>query len=434
MKNLKLHISLLAAAVLAVNMSGRAQDTSQRGLTLREAQEIALANHPKITEAELLALASKQAVREARSAYYPNIRGDVTAVGATAANTRIAAGGLNNPLILERNAEGISVTQLITDFGRTYNLTQSSKLRANAQEQNTIATRAQILLAVNSAYFATLEAQSVLTVAQQTVKTRQDVFDLVNEQAKNKLKSGLDVSFAKVAVQESQLLLANARNDLEAQFASLANLLGERTPHQYRLAAEPLPSGTEPDAAQLVQMALRDRPDLAQLRFQSEAALRFARAEKDLNYPTISAMGTAGIAPVHDPLMRPNYAAAGLNLSVPIFEGMLFNARQKEAELRASAARETVRDVEDNIIRDVRIAALNLSYAQEQMQLTAALLASANEAYDLALARLNVGSSSIVELSQAQLSQTQAEISAARAKFEFQIRNAIMKFQTGQLK
>jgi outer membrane protein len=111
---------------------------------------------------------------------------------------------------------------------------------------------------------------------------------------------------------------------------------------------------------------------------------------------------------------------------------MLFSAREKAAELQAKAAGENLRDAENNVIRDVRVAALNLSYAAERLTLTAQLLASANEAFDLAQARYKVGSSSIVELSQAQLSQTQAEIDQARARYEFQIRNAILNYQLGE--
>ena len=54
-----------------------------------------------------------------------------------------------------------------------------------------------------------------------------------------------------------------------------------------------------------------------------------------------------------------NYAAAGLTLNLPLFAGGLYYARQKEAELRAKAADESVRDAENNAIRDVRIAWLN---------------------------------------------------------------------------
>ncbi len=295
---------LAAALALALNQTSHADNVLLQPLTLRQAQEIAITNHPRITEAELIALASKQVIRETRSAYLPSITANATAVGTASSNTRIAAGALNNPLILERQADGINISQLITDFGRTVNLTASSKLQARAQEQNALATRAEILLAVNTAYFSALQAQSILEVAKQTVATRQLTFDQVSELATNKLRSGLDVSFARVDLASSKLLLANANNDLQASFANLSNVLGERAQRTYRLGEEPIPTGLVPDDTQLVQTALRDRPDLIQLRFQRDAASRFARAEKDLHYPTISAVGAAGIVPVRDPLLR----------------------------------------------------------------------------------------------------------------------------------
>jgi outer membrane protein len=434
---MKLNLQILLF-VIAVTVASRrtcaAGDALTNQLTLQEAQSIAITNHPRITEAEIIALAAKQVVRESRSAFFPTITGNATAVDPATSNTRIAAGGLNNPLILRREADGVDISQIITDFGRTANLTESSKLEARSQEQAALATRAEILLAVNTAYFSSLQAQSILEVARQTVATRQLTYDQVSELASNKLRSGLDVSFAKVDLESSKLLLANADNDLQASFATLSNVLGERVGREYRLVEEPVPSIATPADTELVQMALRDRPDLIQLRFARDAASRFARAEKDLNYPTVSAVGSAGLLPVHDPSMRDNYAAAGVNVSVPIFDGMLFSAKEKEAQLRASAAAEALRDAENNVIRDVRIAALNLSYAAERLTLTAELLASANESFDLAKARYQVGSSSIVELSQAQLSQTEAEIAQARAKYEFQTRNSILTFQLGNLR
>jgi outer membrane protein len=431
---LKFKISVIAAALaMTLNQTVLAEDAPALTLTLQQAQDIAVTNHPKITEAELIALASKQVVREVRSAYFPAITANATAVDATAQNTRIAAGGLNNPLILSREAEGINISQLITDFGRTANLAASSKLHSQAQEQGALATRAQILLEVNDAYFDALEAQSVLNVAKQTVATRQLTFDQTAELATNQLRSGLDVSFAKVNLSESRLLLANAQNDLQAAFARLSTLLGEREQRTYRLQDEAAPSGPAPDGSQMVEEALRQRPDLVQLRFETDAAARFARAERDLHYPTISAVGGAGVLPTHDPALRDNYAAAGVNLSFPIFDGFLFSAREKEAQLRAKAAVETLRDAENNVIRDVRIAVLNVGYAAERMSLTTQFLENANEAFDLAQARYKVGSSSIVELSQAQLNKTEAEIAQAKAKYEYQMRNAVLNYETGQI-
>jgi len=422
---------LLIALILSMVLRGFAADPES--LTLPEAQDRAIKNHPRITADELLALASEQVVREVRSAYFPTVSANATAVGTTEDNTRVAAGGLNNPLILQRNAEGVQVNQVITDFGRTANLTASAKLSARASEQGALATREEILLEVNAAYYAALQAQSVYSVAAQTITTRQLVYDQVAQLATNQLRSGLDVSFAKVNLDEANLLLASATNDLEAAFTRLANLLGERNHRDYHLVDLPVTNYSAPDDAQLIQETLRNRPDLRELELTSQSAEKFARAENDLDYPTISATGAAGIIPVHDPQLKANYAAAGVNLSLPLFDGFLFSARKKEAALRANAATERLRDAEDNAIRDVRVAALNLDLASRRMTLTGQLLDSANQAYDLADARYRAGSSSIVELSQAQLSKTEAEIAVARAKYDVLLQRAVLNFQTGEL-
>jgi len=404
-------------------------------LSRQEAEQLTLRNHPGITAADLLALASKQVVRETRSARFPTITANVTAVGTSGDNTRIAAGALNNPLILERNAEGINLSQTITDFGRTANLVSSSKLHSQAEAQNALATREQILRQVDTVYFETLQAQSVVAVADQTVATRQSIFEQANLMASNGLRSGLDASLAQVSLEEGKLFQADAGNELQASFARLAALLGERKIRNYQLADEPPPTNMPaPDADQLVQEALRNRPDLVRLRFEHDAATKFARAEHELHYPTISAVGSGGLIQNHDRQLKANYAAAGVNLSLPIFDGLLFSAREKEADLRARAADEKLREVENDVISDVRVAALNYSNALERLDLTGKLLDSANEAFDLAQARYRAGSSSFVELGQAQLSKTEAEIALARAKYDLQMRIADLSYQTGRLR
>ena len=169
-----------------------------RYLTLQEAQQIALSQHPRISVANLTALAARQVTKEARSAFLPNIYGSATAVGtADPNNTRIAAGEINNPLIYEREADGITVSQLITDFGRTSELTRSAKLRSRAEEMNLEATREEILLEVNNAFFSSLAAQSVVAVAEQTLKSRQLVEQQTQMLATNQLKSRTRCEFCR---------------------------------------------------------------------------------------------------------------------------------------------------------------------------------------------------------------------------------------------
>ena len=85
---------------------------------------------------------------------------------------------------------GLTVDQLITDLGRTANLILSASLAAKAQNENAVAAKEQILLAVNQAFFSALQAQAVLTVAQRTIKDARQYRRRVGTLSKNKLKSG----------------------------------------------------------------------------------------------------------------------------------------------------------------------------------------------------------------------------------------------------
>ena len=222
-------------------------------LRLQEAHETALRNHPQIRVADLRALAARQVTREVQAAFYPTLGANVMSVGTANENTRLAAiGALNNPSIFDRNAEGLVLSQLITDFGRTANLSGSAKFRAQAEAQTAQATREQILLAVDASFFAAQQAQSVTLVAEQTVATRQIFLDQVSALASNKIKSELDVSFAKVNVDDAKLLLSKAQNDVQAEFARLANLLGLREPKTWRLVEESPPPPLSTNITELV--------------------------------------------------------------------------------------------------------------------------------------------------------------------------------------
>jgi outer membrane protein len=407
--------------------------TAPKRLTLREAEDLALQKHPRITVAELRALASQQASKEVRAGFFPTVTINVTAAGADRDTTRIAAGAINNPSVFDRNAEGVSISQLITDFGRTWDLSKAAKLRAQAERMNSSAAREQILLEVNAAYFSALESESVLRVAQQTATSRHLLLNQISSLASNKLKSELDLSFARVDYEQSRLLRAKASNDVQAAFATLSTLVGEREAQTFTLVDEPMPSPMKESAHDLLQLAMQQRPDLARLRYERDATKEFAQAEKKLSYPTISAVGFGGIVPVGDPRLPDQYAAAGVNLSVPLFTGGLYHARQREAELRAKAADEALRDEENNVARQVQISKLNSDYAFERVDLTEQLLQNSRRAYELAQARFKVGSSSIVELSQAELNRTTAEIAQANAKYDYLVQRAALDFQIGNL-
>ena len=203
----------------------QANPTNRMALSLKEAEARALKNNPQISVARLTALALQQVTREVRSNLWPTAEANLTGVDSRE-NSRITAGGLNNPIIYQRAAAGATVSQLITDFGRTANLVSSATLAAKAEDQNAIATKEQILLAVDQAFYGALQAHAVLKVAQQTVSARQAVADQVEALFKSKLKSQLDFSFANVNLAQAKLLLLDAENNQSAALANLSVVLG----------------------------------------------------------------------------------------------------------------------------------------------------------------------------------------------------------------
>jgi outer membrane protein len=395
---------------------------------------MAIAHNPNISVARLLALAQAQVTREVRSGELPTATGSLTAVGAHE-NSRITAGLINNPSIYDRAAGGLTVTQLITDFGRTHNLVRSAQSNAKAQLEDERATELDITLTVDQAFYHALTSQAVLKVAEGTVNQRLATADQVGALAKQKLRSSLDLSFANVQLSQAKLLLLDAQNSAADAMASLNTVLGSEQDVQYALVDETTasPDPAPQDAEALLQTALSARPDLAALNDNYTAARQFSTAERELWMPTVSALAAAGATPVRaDQIQSSWYGAAGANINIPVFNGFLFNARAQEAKLRANAAGEQVRNLRDVIARDLRTAVLDAQNAFQRIGVTQEMLNESNMALDLSQARYKIGLSGIVELTQAQLAQTQAQIAYTNARYSYQTTLVVVRFQTGQ--
>jgi len=430
-------LSAPALSIRSVAQSGSALQSAPTSnvirLSVKDSEALALKNNPAISVARLSALASEQVTREVRSSLWPQAYGYLTAVDARA-NSRITAGALNNPTVYTRAAGGATVSQLITDFGHTTNLVASARLQAKADLQNAAATREDVLLAVDQAFYNALQTHAVLQVAEQTVASRQLLSDQVGALTKSKLKSDLDLSFANVNLAQAKLLYLDALNNDKASLAALSAILGYATLETFELvngteALAPPPADVEP----LIADAFAKRPEILSLEFQSESADKLHRAEHDQLYPTISVLAAFGDSPVRNDVIYGPYAAAGVNVEIPIFNGFLYSAKSREADLRAQAARQRLNDLRNRVSRDVRTSWLAASTAFDRVSVSEQLLAQANQALELAQTRYKLGLSSIVELSQAQLQQTQAQIGSAQAGYEYRLALSVLRYQTSGL-
>jgi outer membrane protein len=410
-------------------------------LTRVQAEQLAIKNNPRISVGRLLALAQHQVYRQTRSGELPTFNGDITAVEAHE-GSRIGAGSLTASRLLEHAGAGVTLSQLLTDFGHTTNLVASSKLRDRAAQSTGLATEEDVVLATDQAFYSALQAQALLKVAQQTVSTRQSVENQVHELTKSKLKSEVDLAFAQVNLSEAKLLLLDAQNNVDSSLAALTSILGFEKQVSYELVEEntQAPTPPPPDVDVVVNTALKQRPDLQAFTYNQQAAEKFRRAQRDQLLPTISALGVAGGTPVRPDCVEgcfPNYfisswyGAVGVNMSIPIFNGFLYSAEAAEAKFQAQAAAENTRDLRDRVVRDVRTAWLAANTAFQRVGVAEELSGEADLSLRLAQGRYQLGLSSIVELSQAQLQQASAAIGYVNAQYQYKLTLSTLNFEMG---
>jgi outer membrane protein len=402
-------------------------------LTLSDAEKMAIKNNPRVSVASLLAMAQHQVVRETRSAELPTANAAITAMQAEDAS-RISAGSLTASRLFTHAGAGGGFTQLLTDFGKTGNLVASSRFQEKAQSANALATKEDIVIATDQAFYNALQAQALLKVATQNTSTRQTTQSQISSYTQNKLKSTLDLSFADVNLSQAKLLELNARNNVDSTMAALDAVLGLDSQVTYDLVEDTTPLAAPPaNAAQLILLALRQRPDLQALNLSQQAAVKFSHAERDQKLPSITAAGTAGSVPIRPAqyYVQNWWGAVGVNMNIPIFNGFLYSAQAKEASIRAQADSEQARELKDRIVRDVRSAWLAATTAYQSVAVNEELLKQANLALSLAQTRYKLGLSSIVELSQAQYQQTDAAIGCTNAQYQYRLALATIAYQTG---
>lgn len=403
-------------------------------LDLATAEAAALKNQPRLLAAQLRAQSSAARIRQARAGYLPSVAFNATGAQVADTNSAVAAGALVTSAVSGRFAYGGNLSQLVTDFGRTSALVGAARANAEAQQASATLTRAQVRLNVRSAFYRVLGSESVLRAAEAARANRALVVRQLFALAQSELRSTVDVNFANVLVSEAELAVVRARSTVAQERSRLATAMGAAQSIQDTLAEpqdETAPLPASPD--DLAKGAQTQRADLAAVQAQQKAAQQLALSEKRLSLPTLNVLGAAGQLPFHDHTLHDNYAAVGFNLNVSIFNGGLFAARRAEADLEARARTEDVQQVRLEVNEQVRDSWYRADEAYRSLDVSTRLVAQSKEALRLAQARYDAGLGSIVELNEAQLNETSAEITSADATYTYLTRRAELDYAAGLL-
>ncbi len=385
-----------------------------RALTLAECIKISLERNPRTRISWQVARAAAAGVGEERSAYLP------------AADLGLAAGRAdsvslnNNQALGPQNTyeAGFSVGYLLFDGGaRSAHVSSAeAELQAANFRHNTMLQ--DIALSVEESYYQLLAAQWVLKVAQETVKQTQYHVDLAGARHQSGLVARSDVLKAETERADAELFLVQASSGVRIARGQLASAIGLKVSQSFEVAE--LPEGLRDQELAnidlLLEEAASERPELQTSLALIESKRAEIKAVQAEYWPTIGADAGYGW---RDRTFVPNQDewSVGIGLNLSIFTGFdrAYRIQKAKADLgRASAEYE-------NLLQEIELEVWT-SYAQileadQTIQASEKLLASAEESARVVEGQYKNGTAFIIELIDAQTARTSARTRLAQARF-----------------
>lgn len=400
-------------------------------LDLPTAVAIALAENPDLQTARARVLQARQAVEEARSAYWPRL--DATASGARVSlsdrdlQTQQQTAAFFNSSIedpQEYYSASLSASWLLFDgFARKFNLA-GAKYAEQATEAGRADAQRLLLEAVTQTYLSAQLAQENILIEKADLEFNQRQLDEARLRYQVGTGALSDVLNFEIRVNTANTGIISANQNFRARMIALAALLGlpeSDLPDQMELAplAPPTPAElADPQIDELVELAFRLRPDLQQSEWSVERATANVKVARGDYYPTLSVLASLDGERTDDPSFETDDFgnSVGVSISYNIFAGGLYRARYQRAKASLYEAEKTMETVRIDTSSTVRTAVTRLRSAQNQLPLQRSNAELVQRNRDLVEKEYKAGVGSLVRLNEAQRDLVTAQVRLAIAR------------------
>lgn len=419
--------ALVIGLLLCLFPSGKAQGESSpdTSLTLQEAIDTALAQHPTLRMGQATVEVAQQRVRQQVAGYLPRGAYSYTYTRQqrplTAAVSGVQVNGEQRQRTISQsfnfNSTTFSLSQLLFDFGRTLDSIRSALASVEASTADFEATRQTVIFSTKQAYYGVLAAQRLLQVAEETVQQNQQHL----EEAQSRFQVGLvprfDVTQAQVQVSNAELNQVTARNNVALARETLRTAMGVTGPFPFTLV-DTLEHGTVTvDDEAILAQAYTNRPELHSIRAQQRAAAAQVSSLQKQYLPSVSGTAQYNWTGREYPLQQGWFW--GVTLTVPLFDNILTTAQVGEAQANLRNLEAQEENLHQQIALEVRQSFLNLLQAEESIRVSKQTLTQAQENLDLAEGRYLDGVGNIIELSNVQVLLASARANHIQALYSY---------------
>jgi TolC family type I secretion outer membrane protein len=389
-------------------------------LTLDEVVRIALENHSSVKSAQFQIKAQDAAVHQQMAAYYPTVNFNNSyrtsnTVGGTSATTSKA---------FDTVSSAANVSMTLYNFGKREGLVQSARDTLDATQYAYNTTANNIVLAVKQSYYGVLQANALLRVNEDTVKSREVTLRQAQGFYDVGTKPKSDLTQAEANLYLAQANLIAARNGVDVAWANLINAMGvddyPKQPLPEDLSVAPFPMSLD----EAKKSAFSSRPELlqfdAQLKAQDEL-IAVARRNHLPDFLFNSSYGRQGNDAASNLFpLQPSWQVQ-LSVNIPIFNGFQTTYQVQQALYNYYSIKEQERVERQQVALQVQQNYLNLGAAQEIVKANEAAVRAAKENLELHQGRYQVGYAPLVEVTDAQTTYTTAQTNYVNALVSYKL-------------
>ena len=438
---------LLIFALLLVWNTGNAQQQ----ITLDEAIDIALDNNTSLQQAENNIERSELQIRGDRAQYLPSL--NLSGGGNTQSGQQFDQANIEYDNFVSTSTNGSinSSIDLFTGFTRINNLRssragyESAHDRYERQKQTLIFNTAQ-------AYLEVLLEQELLEVNRENLETAQRQLEQVEAQVEVGTVPSVDLYEQRSNVAGIELEIIRQENALEMAKTNFLSFLQVDPFTEYELV--------EPDFDQddlipddynlreLVEAAMDQRRDVHAARTDIEQSGYDLSAAQGSRYPSVSLNGSistnysdrisdpldGSTIPFTDQFFDQNVTqSVGLSVSIPIFNQFQTSNQIQQARIDQRDARLELEDLQYEVIQEVRQAYNDYRGFSKELEASDAALEAAELAFQTQQERYNVGSATLIELTEAQNSYIEALSDMVTAEYQFIFQEKVLDYYLGRI-
>lgn len=414
--NSKIFLSFILSLFFIINIPAQIKEMEIHSLSIDQATKIALENNPSIKIARASVEYSDAGLRLSRSGYFPTL-------SITGSATRTEGAFVFNPSFPPREQKynnytaGFQLQQLIYDFGRTSNKVSSSDDLVNSALYDLQSATQDLLVLVETNCYTYLQAQYLEKVDQEALAQTEEHLKIAEAFYKAGTQAQYDVTKAQVDVANARLNLIRSQNQIKVSKLLLENSMGVKIPNDFIITDSLRYDSLNLSIDSVKSIALNNRNDLKSLKLKLSAQKSLASSLWSQHLPSMSAFGNYNWNGFDFPLY--SRWTAGINLSIPIFQGFAVNAQVQQAEAQIKNLEASIEQLTLSILSEVQQDYLSVIEAKNMISAADQLVLQAEENYKLANGRYKSGVGSATEITDAQLALSNARYSNIQAHYSY---------------